>query len=363
MKTHLLRSGFLLGIGFLFIGSKFPYGKVEDVVYKDFNGNGIDNIYGIGIKRYYFEGEQLVRLAFLDKSGEKLQPDKFLDFFPAEFRYQYDERGKLIKKVAYDPEGNVMDLDGYWDCAITEYAYNENGQLLQQRYFDKEAKPLEMGDRGNALTTYRYDSLGNCTELLDSNAEGELMAPTYALFAYNTLGKLVELANPGLSGEGFYTRFSYTPEGLVAGFKVEQGDQMASYTYTYRDTHLDSVIVIAEGSSLKNVAGARELMVDIDGWKLPDPNLIYTPFHHTGKVLFELSLDRKGVIQDLIPIKDRQEASDDFVQEVYNLLRGVRLHKEKGKVSALAGTLGVEVPSIHPVFQTLAFIKNPVPQD
>ncbi|MEO1808763.1 MAG: hypothetical protein AAFU33_28420, partial [Bacteroidota bacterium] len=208
---------FLL-IAIISLSTSISSDEIRKVTYTNFQGELIEDVFGVGLKTYFYEDGKLVRLTYQDKEGNLIPGDRDINFYPSEFLYTYDARGNYIRREAFNASGEVIDLDGYYDSAILSYIYNDQDQLIERQTLDKDGKLLEMGDSKIAVIKYTYDESGNLTSVTNYDASGNIL-PSIAQYSYlpdGHLGRCVYL-NESKEVDSEQT-LTYNAQGLLDAY-------------------------------------------------------------------------------------------------------------------------------------------------
>ncbi len=360
MKSHLLIP--LLSILSLFISSD----EREKITWTNFQGQGIENYYGVGSKTYFYEGGKLVKLEYRDKEGKLIPKGQFLSFYPAVFRYTYDPQGNYVSREAYDSSGELMDLDGYYDASISRFKYNSQNQLIERQTLDKDEKLLEMGDSKIAVKKYEYDDSGHLITVTNYDAAGNAL-PGMIKFSYSPNGVLIKEEHLNLSDEvRTEFTFSYDDFGFLDRFDAyEQVSPEDSNTYVFNFSYTDSILTsinIHSSQPNSNRTEERGVKIGLSGWFIEDSLLLRTRFQHYGKGEFLLTIGPDGKVLDLEPTE--VSTSMEFIQEVYGLFRGIKLKRSTQTTTPdSTGKIVVSVLEPFPTLEFLEFVKKPKPND
>ncbi len=191
------------------------YGNRKSVRFFDTGHNPCRNEYGVHGWDYKYEDGKLVSGSCVDIDGK---PGVGKDFCH-EIRYEYDEKGNVIREGTYDLDGKLAE-NVNTNYAIAEYEYNDYGDVTRIAYFSRMGTPAheegeyylyeyEYDARGNVIWEKReanekteypyvtvqstYDAYGNVTSRLYRDREGNQMNVKYTQenFVYDKQGKLV----------------------------------------------------------------------------------------------------------------------------------------------------------------------------
>ncbi|MEO0895282.1 MAG: hypothetical protein AAFY71_02605 [Bacteroidota bacterium] len=365
MKNQHTISYFLLFFGIL----QLPFGltaqrqETKEKRYRNFKGAEIEDVFGIGIKRYYYKNQRLVKLDLRSKTGEIIPFDKWLNFYPATFLYDYNTEGKLVKRVATDSLGNPMDLDGFYDSAIQTYSYNNKGQLAEMRFYDQDENLLEMGDGKQARHTYRYDSLGNCIEIISYDASGNELNGRN-VYEYDENGRPIKEITYNQKDQTYSVLFEYNDQGYCTWMREDLPDTLRNYSiYFSRTNSMIDTVFTYRPNNTREITQVRRMEFDLPGWDFHMERTKFPPFKHHGLVRFHVKLDENGKIIDLTPDENKTKANMDFIQEVYAFFQNKSLIRTSEQPNELSGSLEVEIPEEPSVYRLLTFIKSPSPTD
>ncbi|MEL6733922.1 MAG: hypothetical protein AAFP83_22485, partial [Bacteroidota bacterium] len=188
--------------------------EIRKVTYTNFQGELIEDVFGIGSKTYFYEDGKLVKLTYQDKEGKPIPEEKFINMYPPEFRYSYDARGNYIRKEAFNASGEVIDLDRFFEPTILSYVYNDQNQLIEKHTLNKEGKPLGMKGEKIAVNKYAYDEAGNLISIAHYDESGNALP--------------------------YITQFSYLPNGQLSGcnFLKKSNESESEIMLTYNDQGL-----------------------------------------------------------------------------------------------------------------------------
>ncbi|MCB0479531.1 MAG: hypothetical protein KDC84_15295 [Crocinitomicaceae bacterium] len=357
MKNHFLIS--LISIISFFI----PSDEKIKVTWTNFQGEEIEDIYGIGSKIYFYEAQKLVKLEFRNKRGELIPERKLTSFYPAEFRYTYDSHGNYISREAYNQSGELMNLDGYYDSAILKFKYNAQNQLVERQTLDKDGRLLEMGDSKIAVKKYDYDKSGHLISVTNYDGTGNVL-PDIVKYSYRPDGKLDKSTYLNLSNEVITEiDMDYNEQGLLSGYMQVYPENNDVYTlqFSYVDSIFTALNVHLNKSG--NVrAEKRGVKIGLAGWFMEDSLLLNSRFQYYGEGEFQLTIEHDGKIKDLEPIE--LKAPIEFEQEVYELFRNLELKREEQIANPdSVGKVVVSILEPFPTLESLKFVKKPKPND
>ena len=158
------------------------------------------------------------RLATVD-----LQPDATTE--TERTQYQYDEAGQRTDEVQQEWNGSSFD-----DRSHTRWTYD--GCRL-------ESMTLGFGSASPSVTEYRYDCVGNLTEVYDPNHPfGGGVAS--AVYAYDEIDRLESVTTPG----SITTSYSYDDQDHLISVTDSEGN-VTSYEYGDRDLLVEEVSPVA----------------------------------------------------------------------------------------------------------------------
>ena len=147
-------------------------------------------------------------------------------------------------RFTYDSYGQVETITAP-DGLVTKYEYYDAPGTIDHGRLQKVI--LDPG--GSDITVqYEYDEFGNVKTVTNADGNTQLL--------YNSLGKLIELTAPVLSGEteGYKTKFSYTPNLKLEKIQAQLGatfDQATCQTTDFTYNILDKLTTVTD--SLNNL--------------------------------------------------------------------------------------------------------------
>lgn len=158
---------------------------------------------------------------------------------------EYDDRGRKIRGVYYDIEGNpVINNDGY---ASVKYGYNKEGMLDTVEYFDLEENPV-ISKRGYAAIRRYYSYNGKCIrqEYLDLNGNLTNSEDGYAVreWKYDDRGDAFDITFYGTNNKPIRSVYGY------AEVKREFDDKHRIIREKYYGTDGQAVILDAGFSGI-----------------------------------------------------------------------------------------------------------------
>ena len=344
-----------------------PNTTLETLVSKNFKGERIEDD-GIGMVKKFYEGGRLVRVQYCDRQGQPVKSvERSLTTQNTEWRFEYDNRGNLIRKTAYNEAGQLMDMENYWSAAIETYTYNENNQLVKLATYNKAGELIGQGELRNAFTLFRYNEKGQLIWEQDYYSNSTPIANGFGLhhYRYNEAGQLAQ--HTYLAEEGVVTTsmfFEYQNDQLYQKYTLGakgQKNNLIQYLYTNnRCTKIQQIKPDGSISPLKEEA----VLVNINGWALKDSDLEQLQFEvrNTGNGLtggtYKLSVNAEGRITNIIP----EQGTPAFHLDVYEQIGPLKLVKTNADAGPQTGTLKITVVrQQRSLQQHLDWVKKPTP--
>ena len=301
-----------------------------DYVRADYKGNPYNDIFGIGIERHWKQADKTIKIEYLTTDGHSAYlKESNYPYYPHEYRFDYNDLGKLLKKTAYDSVGNIINVDTYHTPAITKYDYNTDGNLIEVSRLDKDGKLIGVGDRGVSIDRYGYNRLGRII-WKKSYPTDEKFVITHLGYTYNQNNELASQVyyqeDNSVANKFVYLKFNNENEPLIVENYNSEGKLIGKFWFEYADSNLTSSTTWYYKWDQKKTSKIL-LEFDVAGW-LPEPmESIPLSFENYGNGAFDITVDEKGKIIDA-EVTGSLQGSENFKQEVFQYLRGVVLSKD-----------------------------------
>ena len=298
--------------------------RVEKIEYVNYLGEKEDH-YGVFTEKSYYENNKLMAIKYFDKNGElikSIEKDK-----NSQWQFFYDKNGNFTKQVALDQEGNIIDMEGFWNSAVEKYTYNEKNQLIEKGNYDKEDNLLNMGDIQVAFTKFGYNKKGQLTwsRSYDSKKNVVKNGFCFSKYEYDKNGLLYRhtyLYDDDKVNQ--YSIFHYKA-GLLIKEEVYDNKNRKSTCkeYFYDGDRLTSTKSLYRKGE-QPVYNKEYIILDLEGWSIKKSDLKKLKFKKSGKGAFNIEINEHGEIVNVEPIEFR---GHKFKVELYKILKNIQLQK------------------------------------
>ena len=202
----------------------------------------------------------------------------------------YDQYGNLLKRVSYDPDGNILSTVEY------AYTYDDQGNIMSAKYYsDGVLQSLDEyvldgeGYPRIVKYTYYYENGEVCVDEYDENgeiihtlytaADGSLLAESWSEYAVDEDGNIYECKLTGVDTEKKYT-CEYNRYGDVtyrAFFDLEGNlDHEDVWEYGYNDEgQMEWMKQYRDGVLTDEITGYAERVTEDYSMRYPETVIAY----------------------------------------------------------------------------------------
>lgn len=299
--------------------------RVERIEYKNFKEERISES-GISIVYKYYKNERLDSIRYFNIEGKAIQGEKQ----NTKWGFEYDNKGNYIRRVAYDQNDEICDVNDYYSSAIEVLEYNAKNQLIKRKKLDKFENPTPLRLHDCSITAYTYNELGQLLSEKNFNAEGHYIQDGRSLikYAYHEDGSLSNRSYLYRdSSINLSTNYTYQKDLIKEETFNREGERISYSIYHYNkekisfveawDKKRDSILILKERFDL-----------DLDGWIIKPSDLKKIKIKSPYFGAFDIEVDEAGQIIDILPIVISLQEDFDFYVDFYEDMRSVKLERD-----------------------------------